>query len=92
MGPPSTEPSSKNRNRNNVEVLARFLNERYFQHYLVWNLSDDLGTKVAIYRQLHCQICDFRWAAPGKSQTPCLDTLVRICYSIKVEESDSWGG
>ena len=67
MGPPSADTIS-------------FLNDAYAGRYLIWNLSDESSHRVNI--GLQGQICDFHWAAPGKSQTPTLHALFRVCYSI----------
>lgn len=67
MGPPSADTIS-------------FLNDAYAGRYLIWNLSDESSHRVNI--GLQGQICDFHWAAPGKSQTPTLQALFRVCYSI----------
>lgn len=69
MGPPSYDSS-------------QFLNDRFGLRYLCWNLSDEPSNRMS--KPLHSQICDFHWSAPGKSQTPCLDALFKVCYSIKV--------
>ena len=70
MGPPSVDSTA-------------FLNDRFgADHFLMWNLSDEPTHKLV--RPLRARVCDFHWSAPGKSQTPCLDALFKVCYSIKV--------
>lgn len=76
MGPPSVDS-------------AAFLVDKFGAgNFLVWNLSDEPTHKLA--RPLRVQVCDFHWSAPGKSQTPCLDALFRICYSINVCGVGRW--
>ncbi len=70
MGPPSVDS-------------AAFLVDKFGPgRFLVWNLSDEPTHKLA--KSLRARVCDFHWSAPGKSQTPCLDALFKVCYSIKV--------
>jgi hypothetical protein len=41
MGRPTVEATSRAHNRNNVEQLGRFLNERHPRRFMIWNLSSD---------------------------------------------------
>lgn len=66
-----------------TEEVIRHLNETFKGKYLLWNLSNE-QLDGRLYRALRGQVCEFDWRAPGKSQSPNLVSLLRICYSVKV--------
>lgn len=66
-----------------TEETIIHLNQTYGNLYLLWNLSNE-KLDSRLQRGLRMQICDFEWRAPGKSQSPNMVSLLRICYSVKV--------
>lgn len=85
MGFPWKRRTQVDAHRNNIVEVADYLERRYGEHYMVFNLSDKHDVQ---YHHFNYQALEFDTDAPcpalvGSSNTPSLDQLFRICYAIQ---------
>ena len=83
MGMPRNLPTDKRGNRNNIDEIVSFLEHRFRDHYLIFNLTD----KQYDYYKFKYQVLDKLVGARSKEndavRSPTLQELFNICYAME---------
>lgn len=61
---------------NDIRAVAKFLEEKHFEHYMIWNISEEAYDATAF----HDQVLDYKF--PGHPAPP-LGLLFKICTSME---------
>eukprot|EP00946_MAST-07B_sp_MAST-7B-sp1_P003057 g3057.t1 len=83
MGMPRNLPTDKRGNHNNIDEIVSFLEHRFRDHYLIFNLTD----KQYDYYKFKYQVLDKLVGARSKEndavRSPTLQELFNICYAME---------
>ena len=83
MGMPWNLPTKKDSNKNNINEIVTFLENRFQDHYLVFNLTDVQYDDYKFNYQVLNGLIGIRKSDNDKIRTPTLEELFNICYAIQ---------